>query len=119
MAVAQTTGFTEKVMWMSLYGEYPQSSGGDPIRNSYPYAFTPASMELIKQAAKFLYSIKSINVDTLRPEAIMPDFANDVLKERNLKSPVGEIRALPNRSSSEEMPGHEARNARWQPALAA
>jgi NitT/TauT family transport system substrate-binding protein len=95
MAVAQTTGFTEKVMWMSLYGEYPQSAGGDPIRNSYPYAFTPAAMELIKQAAKFLYSIKSINVETLRPEAVMPEFTDAILKERNLKAPVAEIKALP------------------------
>jgi NitT/TauT family transport system substrate-binding protein len=95
MAVAQTTGFSEKVMWMSLYGEYPQSAGGDPIRNSYPYAFTPAAMELIKQAAKFLYSIKSINVETLRPEAVMPEFTDAILKERNLKAPVAEIKALP------------------------
>lgn len=95
MAVAQTTGFSEKVMWMSLYGEYPQASGGDPVRNSYPYAFTPESKELITRAAKFLYSIKSINVETLRPEAVMPEFTSDILKERNLKAPVAEIKAMP------------------------
>lgn len=95
MAVAQTTGFTDKVMWMSLYGEYPQSQGGDSVRISYPYVFTPPSVELINQAAKFLYSIKSINVEQLRPEAVMPEFAQEVLKEHNLKAPIAEIKAMP------------------------
>jgi NitT/TauT family transport system substrate-binding protein len=98
LAVSQTTGFSEKVMWMSLYGAYPQSDGGDPIRNSYPFAFTPPSLELVKRAATFLYSIKSINVDTLRPEAVMPEFTNDILKERGLKAPVAEIRGMPESS---------------------
>lgn len=95
MAVAQTTGFSEKVMWMSLYGEYPQSQGGDPVRISYPYAFTPPSVELINRASKFLYSIKSINVEQLRPDAVMPQFTEEILKERNLKAPVAEIKATP------------------------
>jgi NitT/TauT family transport system substrate-binding protein len=95
MAVAQTTGFTDKVMWMSLYGAYPPAQGGDSVRISYPYAFTPPSVDLINQAAKFLYSIKSINVEQLRPEAVMPEFAQEVLKEHNLKAPIAEIKAMP------------------------
>jgi NitT/TauT family transport system substrate-binding protein len=95
MAVAQTTGFNEKAMWMALYGRYPESQGGDPIRNSYEYTFTPASLELINRAASFLYSIKSINVEKLRPEAVMPEFTQQILKERNLKAPIGEIKAMP------------------------
>ncbi len=95
MAVSQTTGFSEKVMWMSLYGEYPASEGGDPIRNSYEYTFTPASMELINRATTFLHSIKSINVDKLRPDAVMPQFTQEILKERHLTAPIAQVRGLP------------------------
>jgi len=95
MAVSQTTGFSEKVMWMSLYGEYPASEGGDPIRNSYEYTFTPASMELINRATTFLHSIKSINVDKLRPDAVMPEFTQAILKERPLTAPIAQVKGLP------------------------
>ena len=95
LAVAQTTGFSEKVMWMSLYGKYPEAQGGHPVRNSYEFTFTPASLELINRAATFLYSIKSINVEKLRPEAVMPEFTQQILKERNLASPIGQIKGLP------------------------
>ncbi|HXN14834.1 MAG TPA: ABC transporter substrate-binding protein [Usitatibacter sp.] len=95
MVAQQTTGFSEKVLWMALYGKYPADQGGDPVRNSYEYAFTPAARELITRAATFLYSVKSINVDTLRPEAIMPEFSEQVLKERRLKAPIAVINAMP------------------------
>ena len=95
MATSQTTGFDEKVMWMSLYGKYPEAEGGAPVRITYPFTFTPPSMELIGRAATFLHSIKSINVEKLRPEAVMPEFTQEILKERNLAAPVGKVVALP------------------------
>lgn len=95
MAVAQTTGFGEKVMWMSLYGAYPENQGGDPIRNTYPFTFTPQSLDLMSRAAAFLYTIKSINVEKLRPDAVMPEFTQQILKERKLTSPIGEIKGQP------------------------
>jgi NitT/TauT family transport system substrate-binding protein len=95
MAVAQTTGFNDKVMWMSLYGAYPASEGGDPVRNTYPFTFTPPSLELINRAATFLHSIKSINVDKLRADAVMPQFTQEILKERGLTPPIAEIKGQP------------------------
>ncbi|MEO5845992.1 MAG: ABC transporter substrate-binding protein [Caldimonas sp.] len=95
MAAGQTTGFDEKVMWMSLYGKYPENEGGAPVRVTYPFTFTPASVELINRAATFLNSIKSINVEKLRPEAVMPELTQEILKERNLTAPIGKITALP------------------------
>ena len=95
MAAAQTTGFSEKVMWMALYGKYPEAQGGDPIRNSYEFAFTAPSLELINRAAAFLFSIKSINVEKLRPEAVMPEFTQQILKERNLTAPIGKVTGVP------------------------
>ena len=32
MAAQQATGFTEKMLWASLYGKYPEATGGAPVR---------------------------------------------------------------------------------------
>jgi NitT/TauT family transport system substrate-binding protein len=95
MAMAQTTGFSEKVLWSSMYGQNPEAVGGAPVRNLLPFAITPEVMTSIDIAATFLHSVKSINVAKLRPEAVMPEFAAAVLKERGLSSPVGSVKALP------------------------
>jgi NitT/TauT family transport system substrate-binding protein len=95
MAKEQTTGFSERVLWFSLYGSYPQNFGGAPVRNYMYYTFTPETRELIKRAAAFLHSIKSINVEQVRPEAIQASWTEEILKERGLKAPIGEIKAQP------------------------
>ena len=59
------------------------------------YTFTPETRELIKRAAAFLYSIKSINTEQIRPEAIQASWTEEILKERGLKSPIGTIKAQP------------------------
>ena len=100
MAREQTTGFSERALWMAAYGTYPKESGGTPTRIILPYAFTPEAMELIKRASAFLFEIKSINTPQLRPEAVMPEFAQAVLKERGLTAPLGEIRQLPDSAYS-------------------
>ena len=94
MALEQTTGFAQKVLWYSAYGTYPASEGGTTSRIVLPYAFSPEAKDLIAKAAKFLVEIKSIKAD-IRPEAVMPAFTDEILKKRNLKSPVGEVKALP------------------------
>jgi NitT/TauT family transport system substrate-binding protein len=96
MAKEQTTGFSERVLWFSLYGTYPPTTGGVPVRNYMHYTFTPEARELIKRAAAFLHSIKSINVEQVRPEAIEASWTEQILKERGLKAPIGEVKALPN-----------------------
>jgi NitT/TauT family transport system substrate-binding protein len=94
MALEQTTGFTQKALWYSAYGTYPKSEGGTTSRIVLPYTFTPEAKDLIGKAAKFLVDIKSIKAD-IRPEAVMPTFTEEILKSRNLKAPVGEVKALP------------------------
>jgi NitT/TauT family transport system substrate-binding protein len=94
MALEQTTGFPQKTLWYSAYGTYPKSEGGTTSRIMLPYTFTPEANALIAKAAKFLFEIKSINAD-IRPEAVAPNFTEEILKKRNLKAPVGEVKALP------------------------
>ena len=95
MVMGQTTGFPEKSLWKALYATYPDAQGGTKVRLDLPFAFTPEVMSLIGKGAQFLHSIKAINVDKLRPEAVMPNFAEEVLKERGMKAPVGQVEALP------------------------
>jgi NitT/TauT family transport system substrate-binding protein len=92
---SQTTGFTEKTLWQSLYGTYPASEGGSAVRLVQPFVFNQDSKDLIHKATAFLYKIKSINVQKLPKDAIVADYANQVLKERQLSAPLGEIRAQP------------------------
>lgn len=95
MAKEQTTGFSERALWFAQYGAYDAASGGAAVRNSFPFGFTPEVKELVSRAAKFLYSIKSINVETLRPDAVDAKWTEEILKERGMKAPVGQVKALP------------------------
>ncbi len=94
MALEQTTGFTQKVLWFSAYGRYPDAEGGTATRIVLPYTFTTEARDLIEKASKFLVEIKSIRA-RIRPEAVMPSFTEEILKNRNLKAPVGAVKALP------------------------
>jgi NitT/TauT family transport system substrate-binding protein len=95
IAGEQTGGFPDKALWFSLYGRYPDSAGGTATRMLLPYAFTPEAMELLRNATTFLYGIKRIKVEKLRPDAVTPEFALEVLKARKLTPPVGSVDALP------------------------
>lgn len=95
MAMEQTTGFTERALWSSMFLRYPDTAGGADQRLLLPFTITPEMQALITDATAFLYSIKSINVDKLRPEAVMPELTQAVLKERGLTSPIGAVKALP------------------------
>jgi NitT/TauT family transport system substrate-binding protein len=94
MALEQTTGFTQKELWYSAYGTYPAAEGGTATRLVLPYGFTPEAMALIKKASTFLVEIKSIK-EEIGPDAVVPNLTADILKERNLQMPVGEIKAQP------------------------
>ena len=92
-AKQKTTGFDEKILQQALFGSYPASAGGSPVRLTLPFAFTPESLELIRRATSFLYEVKSIANAELPPDAVLPGFAAKVLEERGLQAPLGEIRA--------------------------
>jgi len=95
MAKSQTTGFEEKVLWKSMAGSYPVAQGGTPVRIELAFGITPKADALIKKATKFLFRIKTIKVDTLRPDAVRTEFTEEILKERGLTAPIGKIWAQP------------------------
>ena len=93
IAMAQTTGFTRATMARALYGRFPDQVGSK-IRFSLPFTFTPESRGLITNATTFLREIKTINVATLRPDAIVSEFADKALQAKNLKAPIGSVPVL-------------------------
>jgi NitT/TauT family transport system substrate-binding protein len=96
MAAGQTTGFPEKALWLSAFGG-SKAMNGDGTRIVLAYGFTQDALELIAKASKFLVEIKSINAE-IRSEAVMPQFTAEVLQERGLKAPVGEVKTMPDSS---------------------
>ena len=94
MAAQFATGFQDKVLWTALYGKKPEAAGGAPTRLTLPFTITPEVASLIAADTTFLNTMKTINVDKLRPDAVMPQFTQDVLKERGLSSPVGRIAGM-------------------------
>ena len=101
MAEEQTTGFSKEVLWRAMTGSTPVEQGGTPVRNEMAFAITPTAQALIDKATVFLHSIKTIKVDKLREDAVMTSFTEEILKERGLTAPVGQIKALPNSAFSE------------------
>jgi NitT/TauT family transport system substrate-binding protein len=95
LAEAQTTGFTSKELWQALFGTYGAEAGGAPVRLTLPFGFSDSSLGLVKTDTAFLYSIKSIAVPELAAEAVVPGLTAEILKERGLSAPVGEIKAQP------------------------
>lgn len=95
MAAEQTTGFDDHTLWKALVGSTPKEQGGTDVRNEMAFAITPKARELIDTATTFLHSIKTIKVDTLRDNAVMTNFTEEILKERGLTAPVGSIMAQP------------------------
>ena len=94
LAAQYATGIPDKVLWTALYGRSSEAAGGSPVRLTLPYTMTPDVMGLVNADTSFLHEIKAISVEKLRPEAVMPQFTQDILKERGLASPVGRIAAM-------------------------
>ncbi len=93
IAERQTAGFQPVTLWQSLYGANDPAFGGAPVRNEFHFTFTPEAMDLIERATTFLHEQRAIAVSELREDAIMRNFADEVLAERGLTAPVGKIEA--------------------------
>ncbi|MGH7239890.1 MAG: nitrate ABC transporter substrate-binding protein, partial [Candidatus Saccharimonadales bacterium] len=91
---ANQGAYTPQVFWNTLYGTYPGEENASKVRLNFVFTFTSEVMAIVDKDVKFLRSIHVINVDKLRNDAIVPQFAEEVLKERGLKSPVGVVYAL-------------------------
>lgn len=90
MAEQQTEQIDKEVLHAALY-KGPAGS----TKLVLDFAITDNAKQLIKEATAFLYSLpkKPAAAESVRPEAIMPEFADEVLKARGVTAPVGTIAA--------------------------
>jgi NitT/TauT family transport system substrate-binding protein len=94
MAVKQTEGMSKKALWYSLFGD-KSNAGGGVVTNVQEYIFTDRAKTLANQSIAFLHKIKKVPQPKLRDGAIMDEVARQILKERGLKAPLGEIKGQP------------------------
>ena len=90
IAMSVTTGFTRASISRALYGQSADQNGS-LVRFTLPFTFTPDAKKLLTTATTFLKDMKSINVAELRSDALVTEFADNALKARNLKAPVGSV----------------------------
>jgi NitT/TauT family transport system substrate-binding protein len=97
MAVEQTSGYTLRDMWDSLYKDWPVNQGGseDGVRLRLPFVLDSDVRRLVRNSVAFLNQIKTINQKELPPGAIDQSLAQKVLRESGGKTPVGVVKALP------------------------
>ncbi|HWO12961.1 MAG TPA: ABC transporter substrate-binding protein [Polyangiaceae bacterium] len=92
LAKAHTTGFDEAVLWDAVYGRRAAGGAAD-VRLALPFGFTEQSLDHLRAATSFLYEVKSIDVPQLPGDAIITRFTDEILRERGLTKPVGEVLA--------------------------
>lgn len=95
MADDQTEGMDRRVLWASLYGQNSPDIGGGKEKLTLRFVFDETAQQLVSAATKFLHGRKVVPSAQLRPEAIMDDMANEVLKARGLTAPIGFVGEQP------------------------
>ena len=91
---SRITGFSDKALHNALYGSYSEAEGGHGVRLYLPYTFTDEVKALMGRGMSFLNANKVLPVSQLRADAVMPQFTEAILKEKGIKSPIGEVKAL-------------------------
>jgi NitT/TauT family transport system substrate-binding protein len=92
IVAAQARGVPEAALRLALYGAYPEKQGGAAVRLTFPFTFSLQAMSAIREALKLAQG-GGPPAGELRGEAIQSGFAEELLRARGLKSPLGEVRA--------------------------
>jgi NitT/TauT family transport system substrate-binding protein len=89
MAEQQTEQIDKSVLKASLY-DSPMSG---TTKLQLDFVISDDAQSLLRDATAFLYSLKKkpAAAPQIRPEGVMPQFAERVLEKRGLKTPVGRI----------------------------
>ena len=97
MAEKQTEQIDRKVLWASLYGDNPKAQGGGEVKIQLDYIVSDRVKKLIDEATEFLFGLpnKPAAAPKVRDGGVDDAVARDVLAKRNLKSPVGLVKAQP------------------------
>lgn len=102
MADDQTEGISRKALWFSLFGTNAPEIGGGPDKVTYDFVVNDKVKGLISAATKFLHGRKVVPNPELRKEAVMDQVAMEIMKARNLTSPIGFAKEQPDSAFKEE-----------------
>lgn len=96
MAEQQTEQIDKKILWASLYGATDEAHI-DSVKIELDFVQTDRVKTLLEQATAYLYSLpqKPAAAATIRPEALQFQFAEEIMKERGLTAPLGDVKARP------------------------
>ena len=86
-------GVPADALRLALYGAYPEKQGGSAVRLTFPFIFSTQAMSAVRDALKLAQGPGPQPAGELRGEAIQSGFAEELLRARGLKSPLGEVRA--------------------------
>jgi NitT/TauT family transport system substrate-binding protein len=95
MVQNETQGYTNEILWKSLYEKYPVETGGAETVFIGEMVFSPRVKELMEKGYDFLHSIKVIQSPGIPDDAINEEPVKAALKELGLTTPVVEIRGMP------------------------
>jgi NitT/TauT family transport system substrate-binding protein len=95
MVQNETQGYTNEILWKSLYESYPVETGGDDTVYIGEMVFSPRVKDIMKKGYAFLHSIKVIQSPDIPEDAINEEPVKAALKEMGLTAPVVEIKGMP------------------------
>jgi NitT/TauT family transport system substrate-binding protein len=95
MVQNETQGYTNEILWKSLYEKYPVETGGAETVFIGEMVFSPRVKELMEKGYDFLYSLKVIRSPGIPDDAINEEPVKAALKEMGLTTPVVEIKGMP------------------------
>ncbi|SDP07032.1 NitT/TauT family transport system substrate-binding protein [Filomicrobium insigne] len=95
MAEQQTEQIDRKILWAALYGGAEPQVGQTKIR--LDFVATDRVKKLLDDATAYLYSLpqKPAAEEKIRPDAMQFQFAEELMKERGLSAPLGEVKTRP------------------------
>lgn len=93
IVAAHALGVPADALRLALYGAHPEKQGGSAVRLTFPFTFSVQAMSAVREALKLTQGPRLQPASEMRSEAIQSGFAEELLRTRGLKSPLGEVRA--------------------------
>lgn len=93
----QTEQMERKTLWSALYGAYGGPGDVGQVKIQFDYVINDRVQGVLKDATLFLYNLpsKPVAAPEIRKDGVDDAVAREILKSRNLTSPVGLVKAQP------------------------
>jgi NitT/TauT family transport system substrate-binding protein len=96
MVSMRVPNYPKLSLWHAIYG-----LGRDTTNLTFDYIFTPQALKGLAETTRLVASTRPGIVPTLRADAVAGEGALQVLAERKLTSPIGQLRGQPDSAFAE------------------